>query len=94
MLVKIEELRLYREKIKELLEAAPDHSELLQSVIEDLQFAESDGKTAVAITAVKQSESALEKLSSQLGQVDNSAKSVASIIASAKAILGTFNWLS
>tara|TARA_R100000789_G_C2998587_1_gene148139 strand:+ start:84 stop:1097 length:1014 start_codon:yes stop_codon:yes gene_type:complete len=93
MLVKIEELRLYREKINELLEAAPDHRDILQSVIEDLQFAESDGKTAVAITAVKQSESALEKVASQLGKVDSSAKSINSIIASAKAILGTFNWL-
>lgn len=94
MLVKIEELRLYREKIKELLEAAPDHRELLESVIEDLKFAETDGKTAVAISAVKQSESVIQKLSGQLRDVDNSAKSVRSIITSAKAILETFNWLS
>lgn len=94
MLVKIEELRLYREKISELLEAAPDYKEILQNVIEDLKFAEADGKTAVAVTAVKQSESALQKVTSQLGQVDSSAKSIKSIITSAKAILETFNWLS
>lgn len=94
MLVKIEELRLYRVKVAELIEAAPDHSELLKSVIEDLEFAEKEGNTTVAISAVKQSESALKKLSGELEHVDNSAKSIKSIISSATGILQSFNWLS
>lgn len=94
MLVRIEELRLYREKVAELIEAAPDHSELLKSVIEDLEFAEKQGNTTVAVSAVKQSESALQKLSGQLGHVDSSAKSIKSIIASASTILQSFNWPS
>lgn len=62
MLVKVEELRLYREKIIELIQAAPDHSELLKSVIDDLEFAEANGNTTVAVSAEKQSESALQKV--------------------------------
>lgn len=94
MLVKVEELRLYRDKVAELIEAAPDHSELLKSVIEDLEFAEKQGNTTIAVTAVKQSESALQKVSGELKHVDSSAKSIKSIISSATAILQSFNWLS
>lgn len=94
MLVKIEELRIYKKKVAELLEAAPDHEELIRSVIEDLESAEASGMTTTAITAVKQSESALEKIDKQLGHLDSSANSAKSIVASAMSLLKSFQWLS
>lgn len=94
MLVRLEELNAYKEKITELLDAAPAHRDLITSVIDDLDYAEKSGKTAVAISAVKQSESALQKISEELGHLDNSAKSVKSIVSSAISLLQTFNWLS
>ena len=94
MLVKIEELREFRAKVSELLDVAPAHNEIIKSVIEDLDFAEKSGKTAVAVSAVKQSETVLEKIASQLDHVDNSSKSVKSIVLSAIAIGKSFNWLS
>ncbi|WP_341938578.1 hypothetical protein [Marinimicrobium sp. C2-29] len=94
MLVKIDELRLYREKVAELIKAAPDHNDLLQSILKDLEFAEKQGSTTVAVSAVKQSDSALEKLSGELNHADSSAKSIKSIIGSANAIVQSFNWFS
>lgn len=94
MLVKVEELRAYREKLTELIAASPAHKQLIDSFIEDLDYAERSGKTIVAITAVKQSESALEKISRQLGHLDSSASAVKSIVSSAKALLQSFSWLS
>lgn len=94
MLVKYEELRLYKDKISELISVAPNHIELINSVIKNLETAEELGSTTSAVTAVKQSETKLKVWSQKLSSVDSSAKSVKSIINSATGILQSFNWFS
>ncbi|MCO4786772.1 MAG: hypothetical protein KC467_12700 [Marinomonas atlantica] len=94
LLVKIDELKKYREKVSELLAVAPEHSEIFTKVIEELKVVEDQGDTKEAITAVKQSQLTLEGVAQSLKSVDSSSKSVKSIIGTATEIIKDFSWFT
>lgn len=93
-LAQVEQLVNFKNKILELVEAAPKHADSLNEISKSIEVAAEKQTTSSAIRSVGQAESKIEQIAKELKPIADTSKNANTIVSSIMNILNSMNFLS